>query len=193
MVTGDLDGYRAFYEDVIGLETIVVLGGAPGHPRQAVVVAGEVMLHVFELPGYDPAAHGFARPMFERGRLDHLGFTVTDEAALTALRDRLFAVDASSGVIRRLGPMLSVRFYDPEGSEGEVNCLDPAYDPSALRDEDEVVDPRWFARTTIVLRRQADRGGAGRQVADDERHPPPRNTTALGRARFAPLDEEEPR
>ncbi len=151
VVTADLDRFRAFYEDTIGLATAMVLGAAPGHARQAVIVAGEVMLHVFEVPGYDPAAHGFAPAMFERGRLDHLGFTVVDEAALQAMRDRLLEVGASSGDIRRLGPMLSVRFHDPEGFEGEVNCLDPTYDPSAVRAEDEVVDPNWFARTTRVL------------------------------------------
>ena len=152
MVTADLDGFRAFYEDTIGLETMMVLGAGPGHARQAIIVAGEVMLHVFELPGYDPAAHGFAPMMFERGRLDHLGFTVVDETALRAMRDRLLDVGASSGDIRRLGPMLSVRFRDPEGLEGEVNCLDPTYDPSAVRAEDEIVDPNWFERTTLVLR-----------------------------------------
>ncbi len=89
--------------------------------------------------------------MLERGRLDHLGFTVPDEAALATLRDRLVAVDASSGAIRRLGPMLSVRFHDPDEFEGEINCLDPTYDPSTLRAEDEVVDPLWFARMAAVL------------------------------------------
>ena len=29
VVTGDLDGYRAFYEEVIGLETTLVLGAGP--------------------------------------------------------------------------------------------------------------------------------------------------------------------
>jgi catechol 2,3-dioxygenase-like lactoylglutathione lyase family enzyme len=152
VVTADLDGFRAFYEDAIGLETMIVLGAGAGHGRQAIVVAGQVMLHVFELSGYDPAAHGFAPTMFERGRLDHLGFTVVDEAALEAMRDRLLEAGASSGDIRRLGPMLSVRFRDPEGFEGEVNCLNPAYDPSAVRAEDEIVDPNWFERTTRVLR-----------------------------------------
>jgi catechol 2,3-dioxygenase-like lactoylglutathione lyase family enzyme len=151
VVTGDLDGYRAFYEDVIGLETTLVLGAGPGHGRQAVLAAGEVMLHVFEVPGYDPTTRGFTATMFERGRLDHLGFTVPDAAALATLRDRLVAVDASSGAIRRVGPMLSVRFHDPDESEGEVNCLDPTYDPSTLRDEDDVVNPLWFARMASML------------------------------------------
>jgi hypothetical protein len=61
-------------------------------------------------------------------------------------------VDATSGVIRRLGPMLSVRFHDPDGFEGEVNCLDPSYDPTSIRDEDKVVDPCWFEHTRYVLR-----------------------------------------
>jgi catechol 2,3-dioxygenase-like lactoylglutathione lyase family enzyme len=152
VVTADLDGFRAFYEDTIGLETMLVLAAGPGHARQAVLVAGDVLLHAFEVPGYDPAAHGIAAAMFERGRLDHLGFTVVDEAALQVMRDRLLEVGASSGDIRRLGPMLSLRFRDPEGFEGEVNCLDPTYDPAATRIGDEIVDPHWFERTTRVLR-----------------------------------------
>jgi catechol 2,3-dioxygenase-like lactoylglutathione lyase family enzyme len=151
VVTGDLDGYRAFYEDVIGLEALPELDAGPGHRRQAVLSAGAVLLRVFEVPGYDPSATGLGSAMFERGRLDHLGFTVRDEAALAAVRDRLVAVDASSGAIRRLGPMLSVRFRDPDDFEGEINCLDPTYDPSTLRDEDDVIDPSWFARMAAVL------------------------------------------
>jgi catechol 2,3-dioxygenase-like lactoylglutathione lyase family enzyme len=119
------------------------------------MVAGDVMLHVFEVPGFDPAAQGFTPTMFERGRLDHLGFTVADEAALAALRDRLLAVGASSGSIRHLGPMLSVRFHDPDGLEGEINCLDPSYDPTTLRAEDEIVDPDWLERIRRVMRTDA--------------------------------------
>jgi hypothetical protein len=151
VVTGDLNGYRAFYEEVIGLETTLVLGAGPGHVRQAVLSAGEVMLHVFEMPGYDPTVNGFSPEMFKRGRLDHLGFTVADVAVLHTVRDRLVAVEASSGAIRSVGPMLSVRFHDPDESEGEINCLDPTYDPSMLRDEDDVINPLWFARMASVL------------------------------------------
>jgi hypothetical protein len=87
VVTPDLDRFRAFYESTIGLQTTMVLAAGSAHARQAAIVVGDVMLHVFEVVGYDPAAHGFAPRMFERGRLDHLGFTVADEAALSALRD----------------------------------------------------------------------------------------------------------
>lgn len=152
VVTGDLDGYRAFYEDTLGLDTALVLGAGPGHGRQAIVFAGDVMLHVFEVADGDPAASGSGAVMFERGRLDHLGFTVRDEAALAVVRRKLMAVGASSGDIRPLGWMLSVRYLDPDGFEGEVNCFNPRFDPSSLRDQDEVVDPRWLERARRALR-----------------------------------------
>ena len=47
--------------------------------------------------------------------------------------------------------MLSLRFHDPDESEGEINCLDPGYDPSMLRDEDDVINPLWFARMASAL------------------------------------------
>ena len=151
MVTADIDSFRTFYEGTIGLETAMVLDAGSDHARQAIVIAGDVMLHVFEVPDYDPAAHGFAPAMFERGRLDHLGFTVPDAEALGQVRDRLVAVGASSGDIRPLGPMLSLRFQDPEGFECEINCVNSAYDPSTVRDADQIIDPNWLERMQHVL------------------------------------------
>jgi catechol 2,3-dioxygenase-like lactoylglutathione lyase family enzyme len=153
VVTADLDRFRAFYEDVIGLRTMVVFGAGPGHAREAVLVVGggAVMLQAFEIAGYDPAAHGLSSAMFERGRLDHLGFTVPDLATLTTIRDRLLDADASSGDIRPLGPMLSLRFADPDGLQGEINCFNPDFDPSSVRDGDEIVDPHWVDRARTVL------------------------------------------
>lgn len=58
VVTADLDGFRAFYEQVIGLQIAVVQGAGPRHGRGAVVFAGDAMLHVFEVPGYDPTVTG---------------------------------------------------------------------------------------------------------------------------------------
>ena len=88
LVTGDLDGFRTFYEDTIGLRTTIVFGGGPGHSRQAILMAGDAMLHVFEVANDQTTT---PTGMFERGRLDHLGFTVTDLFALRTIRDRLLA------------------------------------------------------------------------------------------------------
>ncbi len=157
VVTADLDGFRAFYENTIGLDTAIVQGAGPGHGRALVIFAGDVMLHVFEVAGYDPTVQRVASMMFERGRLDHFGFTVPDEAALTELRDRLLAVGASSGDIRPLGPLLSLRYHDPDGFEGEINCFNPHFDASAIRAQDEIIDPNWVERTKRALHADHDR------------------------------------
>ena len=151
VVTADLDVYRTFYEDTIGLDTALVLAAGPGHGRQAIVFAGDVMLHVFEVADRGSPAPRNPSAMLERGLVDHLGFTVRDEAALTELRRRLMDVGASSGDIRPLGWMLSVRYVDPDGFEGEVNCFNPRFDPSTLRDG-EVIDPHWLERARRALR-----------------------------------------
>lgn len=158
VVTADLDGFRAFYEQTIGLQTMVVFGAdaGPGHSRQAILMAGTAMLHVFEVTDYRPTDAGASLRMFERGRLDHLGFSVVDLADLTAIRDRLVAVDASSGDIHQLGPMFSLRFVDPDGLESEINCYNPDFDPLSVRDDDEIVDPDWLDRTRRVLQSDPD-------------------------------------
>jgi catechol 2,3-dioxygenase-like lactoylglutathione lyase family enzyme len=149
VVTNDLDGYRAFYDGVLGMDTALILGAGPGHGRQAVLFAGDVMLHVFEVePDAMPAC---AAPMFRRGRIDHVGFTVPDETALAALRHRLVAAGASTGEIRPLGWLLSLRYVDADGFEGEVNCLNQLFDPSQLRADDVVIDPQWHERAMRAL------------------------------------------
>ncbi|GEL16393.1 VOC family protein [Pseudonocardia asaccharolytica] len=177
VVTADLDGFRSFYENTIGLQTTMVFGAGPGHCRQAVLTAGDAMLHVFEVAGYHPTTYGFSNAMFERGRLDHLGFTVPDLAALTAIRDRLLVVDASSGDIHQLGPMLSVRFVDPDGLESEINCFNPDFDPSTLRAGDEIVDPTWLDRVRWALHTPPDLPphSAPRPAADRRKSTPKGN------------------
>ena len=171
IVTGDLDGFRTFYENIIGLETTVVFGGGPGHSRQAILMAGDAMLHVFEVANYDPTNQSCSAAMSERGRLDHLGFAVTDLEALTAVRDRLLAADASSGDIRQLGPMYSLRFVDPDGLESEINCFNCDFDPATMRVEDQVVDPDWLNRTKQALHAAPDPTAA--DLADPTRRTVP--------------------
>ena len=152
MVTADLDRYRDFYEDVVGLDTALVLGAASEHGRHAILFAGDTVLHVFEVPGYDPAAHGIGSTMFERGRLDHLGFTVADEAALGEVRDRLVAV----GRIERRDPSYSDRrcrcaTRTLTASRARSTASTRRSIRSAIGSDAEVVDPTWLDRAQRVL------------------------------------------
>lgn len=144
MLTADLDRFRRFYEDVVGLETMLVMAGE--HGRHALIAAGRAILHVFEVPGFE-AVDGDA---FQRGRIDHFGFTLADQTALAECTARLVAAGASTGQITSFGPVLSVNFTDPDGCDGELNCLDPAFDPTPGAG-DEPVDPDWHARVTTLL------------------------------------------
>ena len=151
MITADLDRYRAFYEDVVGLETLFVMGASDEIGRHAIFMTGTSVIHVFELAGYDPTAQGIGSEMFARGRLDHLGYTVGDEAALDEVRQRLVAAGASDGEVVPQGPVLSVRFTDPDGLESEINCFNPHFDPTLVRPGDEVVDPGWHDKCRALL------------------------------------------
>jgi catechol 2,3-dioxygenase-like lactoylglutathione lyase family enzyme len=149
-ITPDLDRYRAFYEDVIGLRTLATLRMTePPLLRHAfLAVSDTTVMHVFEQPGYDPVADGIGTEIGRRGRLDHVGFFVADVEALTAVRDRLVAAGASDGVVTPLGPILSVHFRDPDGFEGEINTVALDFDPSRVDHSvvEEEPDPDWFDR-----------------------------------------------
>lgn len=156
-LTSDLARHRRFYEGVIGLRASVVLRMEhPPHLRHAVyLVDDRTALHVFEDHSFEDRASGEdgAGPFGRRGRLDHLGFMVDGVASLEAVRDRLVAAGASSGEIVPLGPVLSVRFCDPDGLEGEVNCVHEDFDPTA---PGEVVEhdagDGWFERLLAATR-----------------------------------------
>ena len=150
VVTPDLDRFRAFYEDVVGLRTAVVVRTTePPHVRHAMLLVNDAsIVHAFELPGYDPVAAGIGREMFARGRIDHLGFMVASVAELETVRDRLVAVGASDGTVIPHGPVHAVHFVDPDGLEGDINAVNTAWDPSQETGhvvEDEPV-PEMFAR-----------------------------------------------
>ena len=131
-ITPDLDRYRRFYEDVIGLRTVAVVRmDDPPHLRHAVLsVDDRTVVHVFEQPGFDPTADGIGTEMGHRGRIDHLGFLVADDE-LQDYADRLRHVGASDGEIRRAGLGLTVHFTDPDGFQGEINARDQNIDPAS--------------------------------------------------------------
>lgn len=154
-ITADLDRYRAFYEDVLGVRCVAVMRmNHEPHLRHAAFAAGSAVLHVFEQPGYDPAADGIPNELGRRGRVDHFGLMVADETELAAVRDRLVAAGSAEGTVSALGPVLSVHFRDPDGLDAEVNCPNPAFDHrTESRDEFvEIAEPdlrRVFAGAPI--------------------------------------------
>jgi catechol 2,3-dioxygenase-like lactoylglutathione lyase family enzyme len=152
--TPDLDRFRRFYEGLLGLRIGVVL--RMDHPpllRHATFVIDDLtVLHVFEVPGYDPEAQGIGRDIGERGRVDHFGLMVRDEATLRRLADRLRGAGATDGVLRPLGPLLSLHVTDPDGLQLEINCPDPAFAPETTGDQvEEVGDSGWVGRMRAAV------------------------------------------
>lgn len=150
VITPDLDRFRAFYEDVIGLRTALVLRMTqpPGLRHAVLSITDTSILHVFEQPGYDPVADGIGTGLGRRGRIDHVAFHVAGPADLDAVRDRLVAVGASDGTVTPHGPVLSVFYRDPDGLEGEVTTVNTGWDPTQGDEHviEEEPDPTLFAR-----------------------------------------------
>lgn len=146
--TADLERFRRFYEGLLGIPMGVMLRmDHPPYLRHATFhLDGPVVLHVFEVPGYDPAADGIGTEIGQRGRIDHFGFQVADEGALRMMADRLRAAGATDGEVRPLGPVLSVHVTDPDGLELEVNCPNLDFELVAGETVEEVGASDWLTR-----------------------------------------------
>ena len=127
LLTSDTDRLQAFYRDVFEAE-VVRDDRLPDGGRLSFVKIGEVTeLNVFELPGNQESAPG--RPMFARGRLDHLGLRAAGPDSFREIRRRLVDKGASDGFVTDFGPVLSVFFVDPDGLEAEVCVENPDAQP----------------------------------------------------------------
>lgn len=154
LYTADLDRFRRFYEGLLGIRVGVVLRMAhPPYLRHATFHVGDALvLHVFEEPGYDPQAKGIGTGMGERGRIDHFGFMVRDEAELRAVAERLRGAGATDGDVRRFGPVLSVHVTDPDGLELEINCPDLEFELDGAGEEvEEIGLPDWLERMRAAV------------------------------------------
>ncbi len=149
--TADLDRFRRFYEGVLGLDTALVgrLTHDPFLRHGVLETGGGPVLHVFEVPGYDPAAEGIPDEIGRRGRVDHFAFVVADEPALEEVAARLRAAGASDGEVRSFGPVLSVHFQDPDGLHLEVTCPEPGWVPEPGELEEEPGGRAWFDRMVL--------------------------------------------
>jgi hypothetical protein len=91
--------------------------------RHAFIEVGpHTVLHPFQVPGVAVPA---ARPMFERGRLDHFALNAASEDAFRELRRRVIAEGAGDGVVTDMGSLLTFGFTDPDGGGGEVAWTKP--------------------------------------------------------------------
>jgi catechol 2,3-dioxygenase-like lactoylglutathione lyase family enzyme len=157
--TADLDRFRRFYEDLLGIPMAVSMRMTqPPYLRHAMFQpADATLLHVFEVPGYDPQAQGIGADIGERGRVDHFAFMVRDHIALAELSERLQAAGATDGTLTDFGPVLSLHLTDPDGLQLELNCVNPDFDPVAIPAEEieELPRPDWIERVAAEVQRAA--------------------------------------
>jgi len=117
LLTNDTDRLVAFYRDIFG---------ATAHEAERneqlrltlINIGPNAELNVFEIVGNTEA--GRQVPMFERGRLDHIGLQAVSKDAFDEIRRRLIACGATDGFVTDFGRALSLFFTDPDGLEGEV-------------------------------------------------------------------------
>jgi catechol 2,3-dioxygenase-like lactoylglutathione lyase family enzyme len=122
-LTADTQRLHAFYQSVFEAEITLDREEFPGARLSVVEFAPGVELNVFQIDGNIEATR--QRPMFGRGRLDHLGLRVADIDTFAEVRSRLMAAGASDGFVTDFGPTLSVFYTDPDGLEGEVLVANP--------------------------------------------------------------------
>ncbi len=120
-LTSDSDRLHRFYRHVFGATVEHDKAAGPGMRLSMVDLGAGAQLNVFEIDGNEEARA--VRPMFERGRIDHIGLHAASLASFDEIRRRLLARGATDGFVTDFGPVLSVWFVDPDGLEGEV-CVD---------------------------------------------------------------------
>lgn len=130
-ITSDSDRLHRFYADMFGATVEHDGLEQPGGPRLSVVKIGPaVELNVFEIAGNNQADH--QTPMFERGRIDHLGLKATDIESFDEIRRRLMKLGATDGFVTDFGWKLSLFFRDPDLMECEVLVANPDAKPGHI-------------------------------------------------------------
>jgi catechol 2,3-dioxygenase-like lactoylglutathione lyase family enzyme len=130
VLTADTDRLTAFYAEMFGATVDGEMREGEAFRITLVKVGPTSELNVFEIAGNQEASRQV--PMFERGRLDHLGLQAASLDAFDTIRDRLVACGASDGFVTDFGPVLSLFFRDPDGLEGEVCVTNPDALPGVL-------------------------------------------------------------
>jgi catechol 2,3-dioxygenase-like lactoylglutathione lyase family enzyme len=123
ILTNDTERLAAFYRDVFEAEVDGQVDEQDGVRLTFIRIGETAELNVFEIDGNTEA--GRQTPMFERGRIDHLGLQAASLDAFDEIRNRLMARGAANDFVTDFGSILSVFFRDPDGLEGEVCVPNP--------------------------------------------------------------------
>jgi catechol 2,3-dioxygenase-like lactoylglutathione lyase family enzyme len=123
-LTTDIERLKTFYEDVFGARTAFDLEDAG--LRHAMILVGPVSgIHAFQVKAGDMPEG--PKPMFRRGRLDHVAITAADRGSFEELRQRAMARGAEAVVVD-YGAALAFNMEDPDGGEIEVCYMKPGVD-----------------------------------------------------------------
>jgi catechol 2,3-dioxygenase-like lactoylglutathione lyase family enzyme len=130
LLTSDTDRLVAFYREVFDATVSGEVSDIPGGRLTFVDVGPGVELNVFQLEGNTEAER--QTPMFERGRIDHMGLQAESLESFTTIRERLMARGACDAFVTDFGPVLSLFFIGPDGLEGEVCVANPDGTPGVF-------------------------------------------------------------
>jgi catechol 2,3-dioxygenase-like lactoylglutathione lyase family enzyme len=130
ILTNDTERLHAFYREVFDATVSRDFPAGPGTRLSFVHIGPFTELNVFEIDGNDEAAR--QTPMFERGRIDHVGLQAASIDAFDEIRQRLVDRGATDGFVTDFGPVLSVFFVGPDGLEGEVCVTNPDAQPGVV-------------------------------------------------------------
>jgi catechol 2,3-dioxygenase-like lactoylglutathione lyase family enzyme len=93
-------------------------GEEPGETMTTIRIGPRTELNIVTIEGNTEPDR--QKPMWGRGRIDHVGFSAATPESFEAIRRRLVDAGASDGHVNDFGGTLSVFFRDPDGLECEV-------------------------------------------------------------------------
>jgi catechol 2,3-dioxygenase-like lactoylglutathione lyase family enzyme len=119
-ISKDVARLGGFYAQVFDAEVGPTRphGQDPGETMTVIRIGPHTELNVFTIEGNTQPDR--QTPMWERGRIDHIGFHAASPEAFATIRQRLIDTGASDGTVNDFGGAYSIFFRDPDGLEGEV-------------------------------------------------------------------------
>ena len=123
ILTSDSARLHAFYREVFDAPVTKDLAAGEDGRLSFIDIGPTHELNVFEIDGNTEAQR--QKPMFGRGRIDHIGLLAASLDAFDTIRERLIARGATDGFVTDFGPIFSLFFVDPDGLEGEVCVPNP--------------------------------------------------------------------